>query len=306
MQKPKITVIGSSNTDLVATVPKLPSPGETIMGKDFIVAPGGKGANQAVAIARIGGDVTFIAKVGMDDYGEQAIRNFKNDGINTSFVFRDHNTPSGVALIFVDDNGENMLVPVPGANGRLLPTDIEKARFAIESADILVLQLEIPLETVEYAIIIAYEKQIPIVLNPAPGRTLEKSLIEKVTYITPNETEAETLTGTKVTDDSSAKKAGEELLRLGAKTVIITMGKQGAMLINSDESVLIPAFKVNAVDATAAGDAFTGGLSYAVANGKDIKEAIRFGNAVAGITVTRMGAQPSMPTKDELDEFLRK
>jgi len=305
MQKPKITVIGSSNTDLVATVPKLPLPGETVMGKEFMVAPGGKGANQAVAIARIGGDVTFVAKVGVDDYGEQALKNFKNDGIDTSFVFRDYNTPSGVALIFVDESGENMLVPVPGANGRLLPADIEKARIAIESADILVLQLEVPLQTVEYAVIIAHEKGIPIVLNPAPGRKLEKRLIEKVNYIIPNETEAETLTGIKVTDDSSAKKAGEELLKLGAKTAIITMGRQGAMLVNSSESELIPAFKVHAVDATAAGDAFTGGFSYAVASGKDIKEAIIFGNAVAAITVTRMGAQPSMPTKDELEEFLK-
>lgn len=305
MQKPKITVIGSSNTDLVATVPKLPLPGETVMGKEFIVTSGGKGANQAVAIARIGGDVTFIAKVGTDDYGEQALRNFKKDGINTSFVFQDDNTPSGVALIFVDENGENMLVPVPGANGRLLPVDIEKARIAIESADIMVLQLEVPLQTVEYAITIAYEKGIPIVLNPAPGRKLESQLIEKVNYITPNETEAETLTGIKVVDDSSAKKAGMELLKLGTKTVIITLGKKGSMLIDANHSELIPAFVVDAVDATAAGDAFTGGFAYAVACGKDIREAIKFGNAVAGITVTRMGAQPSMPTKNELEEFLK-
>jgi len=306
MQKPKITVIGSSNTDLVATVPKLPAPGETVMGKEFIVAPGGKGANQAVAIARIGGDVTFVAKVGMDDYGEQALNNFKKDGIDTSFVFRDDDAPSGVALIFVDENGENMLVPVSGANGRLLPADIEKARTAIESADILVLQLEIPLQTVEYATIIAHEKGVPVILNPAPGRKLEKRLIEKVTYITPNETEAETLTDIKVTDDASAKMAGKELLNLGAKIAIITMGKQGAMLVDSSASQLIPAFKVNAVDATAAGDAFNGGFAYAVANGRDLEEAIKFGNAVAAITVTRMGAQPSMPTKDELKEFLNK
>jgi ribokinase len=300
MKKPKITVIGSSNTDLVATVPKLPAPGETIMGIEFIVASGGKGANQAVAIARVGGDVTFVAKLGMDDNGEQALKNFKKDGIDT-----DNNVPSGVALIFVDKNGENMLVPVPGANGRLLPADIEKARTAIENADMLVLQLEVPLESVEYAVIIAHEKGVPIVLNPAPGRKLEPRLIEKVSYITPNETEAETLTGIKVIDDSSAKKAGTELLKLGAKTAIITMGKRGAMLVDSSSSELIPAFVVDAVDATAAGDAFTGGLAYAIACGKSVREAIQFGNAVAAITVTRMGAQPSMPTKDELEEFLK-
>jgi len=306
MKTPKITVIGSSNTDLVATVPKLPAPGETVMGNEFIVAPGGKGANQAVAIARIGGDVTFVAKVGMDDYGEQALKNFKKDGIDTRFVFRDDDAPSGVALIFVDQNGENMLVPVPGANGRLLPADIEKARSAIEGADILVLQLEVPLQTVEYAVIIAHEKGVPVILNPAPGRKLEKRLIEKIAYITPNETEAETLTGIKVTDDSSAKMAGKELLSFGAKTAIITMGRRGAMLVDSSVVELIPAFKVNAVDATAAGDAFNGGFAYAVANGKDLRESIKFGNAVAAMTVTRMGAQPSMPTKDELKEFLNK
>jgi len=305
MQRPKITVIGSSNTDLVAKVPRLPTRGESVMGKEFIVTFGGKGANQAIAIARIGGDVTFVAKLGMDDYGDQALSNFKKDGINTSFVFRDNDAPSGVALVLVDENGENMLAPVPGANGRLLPADIEKARIAIESADILLLQLGVPLETVEYAIAIAYEKDVPVILNPGPGRKLESRLIEKVSYITPNEAEAETLTGIKVTDDSSAQNAGEELLKLGAKTAIITMGKRGAMLVDSNTNELIPAFVVDAVDTTGAGDAFNGGLAYAIAGGKDIREAIRFGNAVGAIAVTGMGAQPSMPTKDKLDKFLK-
>ena len=305
MRKPKITVVGSSNTDLVAIVPKLPAPGETVMGSEFIIAPGGKGANQAVAVARIGADVTFIAKLGMDDNGEQSLKNFKKDGINTEFVFRDPDVTSGVALIFVDKTGENMLVPVPGANGKLSSNDIDKARSAIESADILVLQLEIPLDAVERAVDIAYENNVPIVLNPAPGRKLESSLIEKVSYLTPNETEAEILTDIKVTDDITAKEAGKKLLALGAKTVIITMGKRGAMLITHDESELIPAYVVKSVDATAAGDAFNGGFAYAIAIGKDVKEAIKFGNAVGAITVTKMGAQPSMPTNDEISEFLK-
>lgn len=305
MRKPKITVVGSSNTDLVAIVPKLPAPGETVMGSEFIIAPGGKGANQAVAVARIGADVTFIAKLGMDDNGEQSLKNFKKDGINTDFVFRDPDVTSGVALIFVDKTGENMLVPVPGANGKLSSDDIDTARSAIESADILVLQLEVPLDAVERAITIAYESGVPIVLNPAPGRKLESSLIEKVSYITPNETEAEILTDIKVIDDITAREAGKKLLTLGAKTVIITLGKRGAMLVTQNESELIQAYVVESVDATAAGDAFNGGFAYAIASGKDIRKAIRFGNAVGAITVTKMGAQPSMPTNEELKIFLK-
>jgi len=305
MRRPKITVIGSSNTDLVAKVPKLPSPGETVMGTDFIIAPGGKGANQAVATARIGGDVTFVAKIGIDDNGNRSLENFKKDGINTDFVFQTDEAPSGVALIFVDKNGENMLVPVPGSNGKLCPNDIDKARIAIEKADIVVLQLEIPLETVEYAIKIAYKANVPIVLNPAPARKLEPDLIKMVSYITPNETEAEILTDIKVVDDHTVEKSGKKLLEFGANTAIITLGKRGAMVVTNNSSELVPAFAVKAVDATAAGDAFTGGFAYAIATGKDVISSARFGNAVAGLTVTKMGAQPSMPTKDELEDFLR-
>ncbi len=306
MRRPKITVIGSSNTDLVATVPRLPSPGETVMGIDFIIAPGGKGANQAVAIARIGGDVTFIAKIGTDDNGKRSLENFKKDGINTEFVFQTDEVPSGVALIFVDKNGENMLVPVPGANGRLLPDDIDKARSAIENADIIVLQLEIPLETVKHTIEIAHKANVPIVLNPAPGRKLEPDLIKMISYITPNETEAEILTDVKVIDYNTAEESGRKLLQFGAKTVIVTLGKRGAMVVTHNCSQLVSAYQVNAVDATAAGDAFTGGFAYAIATGKDIISSVKFGNAVAGLTVTKMGAQPSMPTKYELEEFLKR
>ena len=304
MRKPKITVIGSSNTDLVAKAPKLPAPGETVLGSEFIIAPGGKGANQAVAIARLGGDVTFVAKLGMDNFGDQALENFKRDGIGTDFAFRDKESPSGVALIFVDDGGENMIVAAQGANARLSPRDINEARMAIEGADMVVLQLETPLETVEHAVAIAAEEGIPVILNPAPGRELEAHLIEKIDYLTPNETETEILTGIKVTDDDTARKAGAKLLELGAGSVVVTMGKRGAMLITSEGSSLIPAVVVDAVDATAAGDAFTGGLAYALASGKGLRGAVKFANAVAALAVTKMGAQPSMPTRDELDRFL--
>ena len=304
MQRPKITVIGSSNTDLVVKAPKLPAPGETVLGNEFIIAPGGKGANQAVAIARLGGDVTFVAKLGMDDFGNQRLEDFRRDGISTEFVFRDKESPSGVALIFVDGEGENMIVAAQGANARLLPDEVDKARSAIVGADMVVLQLETPMETVERAIIIAAENKIPVILNPAPGRKLSPALIEKIDYLTPNETEAEILTGIKVTSDDDAQKSGAKLLELGAGNVIVTMGRSGAMLVTKNESSLIPAFMVDAVDATAAGDAFNGGLAYALAVGRKLRDAIKFANAVAALAVTQMGAQPSMPSRDELEQFL--
>jgi len=304
MRKPKITVIGSSNTDLVVKASKLPAPGETVLGSEFIIAPGGKGANQAVAVARLGGDVTFVAKLGMDEFGDQRLEDFRRDGMDTGFVFRDEESPSGVALIFVDDAGENMIVAAQGANAKLSPDDVDKARKAIASADMVVLQLETTMEVVEHSVAIAAENSVPVILNPAPGRKLEPGLIEKIDYLTPNETEAEILTGIRVTDDNTAVKAGSKLLELGAGNVIITMGKRGAMLINAKESSSIPAFAVDAVDATAAGDAFNGGLAYALTTGNDLKSAIRLANAVAALAVTKMGAQPSMPTRDELDKFL--
>lgn len=304
MKIPKITVVGSSNTDLVAKTPKLPSPGETVIGSKFIIAPGGKGANQAVAIARLGGDVTFVAKLGMDDFGDQAIKNFKKDNINTDFIFRTPNSPSGVALIFVDDTGENVIVAVQGANAELLPEDVEKAKPVIEHSDALVLQLEVPLETVAYAVSIAKSARIPVVLNPAPGKKLDSDIIKLIDYLTPNETEAEILTEMEVIDDITAKSAGLKLIEFGAENVIITLGKRGAMLITAKESKLIPGFNVSAVDTTAAGDAFNGGLAFAIASKRSIKDAIRFANAVAALSVTKMGAQPSMPFKSEVDEFL--
>jgi len=303
-RRPKITVIGSSYTDLVAKAPKLPAPGETVLASEFIIAAGGKGANQAVAIARLGGDVTLVAKLGMDDFGDQSLENFKRDGIRTDFVFRDAESPSGVALIFVEDSGENMIVAAQGANARLSAADIDEARSAIEEADMVVLQLETTMEAVERAVAIADEKGVPVILDPAPGRKLEASLIEKIHCLKPNETEAEILTGIKVTDDATARKAGEKLLGLGAGSVVVTLGKRGAMLITAEESCLIPTFPGDAVDATAAGDAFTGGLAYTLAGGSNLKDAVKFANAVATLAVTKMGAQPSMPTRDELEQFL--
>ena len=304
MRKPKITVIGSSNTDLVIKTPRLPAPGETVLGNKFIIAPGGKGANQAVAVARLGGDVTFVAKLGMDDFGDQRLKDFERDGMSTEFVFRDENSPSGVALIFVDDEGENMIAAAQGANAKLLPEDVDKAISAILSATMLVLQLETAMETVEHAVAIADENNVPVILNPAPGRELSPSLMEKIDYLTPNETEAEILTGIKVDGDDDAQEAGAKLRELGVTNVIITMGKRGAMSVTGTANTLIPAFAVDAMDATAAGDAFNGGLAYALATGKGLESAILFANAVAALAVTKMGAQPSMPTGDEVEQFL--
>ena len=304
MRKPRITVVGSSNTDLIIKMPRLPVPGETVLGNQFVIAAGGKGANQAVAAARLGAMVTFVARLGKDDFGNSALTGFEKEKINTEFVFRDEESPSGVALIFVGETGENMIAAAQGANARLSREDIDKADEAIKNADIVVLQLETTMDAVIRTVEIASERHIPIILNPAPGRKLGPALVEKISYLTPNETEAEILTGVQVVDQSTAERAGAQLLQRGAQNVIITMGKSGAVLVNSAGSLLVPAFQVKPVDTTAAGDAFNGGLAYAIAVGQPLEEAMRFANAVAALAVTRMGAQPSMPAKTEVDGLL--
>ncbi|MBC8233586.1 ribokinase [bacterium] len=305
MSKPKITVIGSSNTDLVAKVPRMPAPGETILGAEFITAPGGKGANQAVAAARLGGDVTFITKLGKDAFGDQMIENFKRDGLITTFVFRDEQTPSGVALIFVDEAGENTIAVASGANANLSREEIDRAKVTIETADVVLLQLEVPLQAVERAISIASTASIPIILNPAPAQPPSPSFLnEKVTFLTPNEVEASLLTGIQVNDETSAEKAGRELLKYGISHVILTLGSLGAMLVNSEKSVRLPTKQVDVVDTTAAGDVFNGVFAYAIAQGENIEDAIRYANAAATLSVTQMGAQPSIPTADDVLNFI--
>ncbi|MFQ6044416.1 MAG: ribokinase [Candidatus Poribacteria bacterium] len=305
MSKPKITVIGSSNTDLVAKAQRMPAPGETILGAEFITAPGGKGANQAVTAARLGGEVTFVAKLGRDAFGEQAMENFKRDGIITTFVFRDEQAPSGVALIFVDKAGENTIAVASGANANLGREEIDQAKAAIETADAVLLQLEIPLQTVEYAISIASAADIPIVLNPAPAQPPSPIFLnEKLTFLTPNEVEASLLSGIQVDDEASAEKAGRELLKHGISHIILTLGGMGAMLVNAEKSMHFPTKQVEVVDTTAAGDVFNGAFAYAIATGEKIEHAIRFANASATLSVTRMGAQPSIPTADEVSDFI--
>ena len=305
MSKQTILVVGSSNTDMIIKLDRIPKPGETILGGEFVTAAGGKGANQAVGAARAGGDVTFIARVGQDMFGDQALAGFQKDGIKTDFVFRDPRAPSGVALIFVAKDGENSIAVAGGANNRLLPADVKKAKGAFAGAGVLVMQLETPLETVQAAAELAAKNKVRVILNPAPARSLPPELLARVSILTPNETEAELLTGIKVTDEAAAARAAAKLLASGVQTVILTLGARGAFLADATTQQLVPGFKVTPVDTTAAGDIFNGALAVALAEGKAMTDAIRFANAAAAISVTRMGAQPSAPSRKEIDKFLK-
>lgn len=300
MSNKKILVIGSSNTDMVIKSSRIPQPGETILGGTFFMNAGGKGANQAVAAARLGGDVSFIAKTGDDIFGKQAIELFSNEGIDVSGIIVDAQYPSGVALITVDANGENCIVVAPGANAALSIADIEAAKEKIESASIILMQLETPISTIERIAEIASSTNSKVVLNPAPAAVLSDELLQKISIITPNQKEAEMLTGIKVTDKNTATEAAKVLQQKGIDTVIITMGAQGAFVFINDESCLIESKKVTAVDTTAAGDVFNGALVVALANGKEIKAAVEFACKAAAISVTRLGAQASAPYLNEL------
>jgi ribokinase len=301
-----IVVVGSSNMDLVAKAPKIPVVGETLTGTDFFMLPGGKGANQAVAAAKLGAEVVFVAKLGKDVFASKSLENFKSVNINIKHIEQLDGVPSGIAIIAVDDNGQNIIIVVPGANGKLMPADVDKAESDIANAAIVVCQLEVPIETVEQAARIANENNVPFILDPAPARELSDELLSMVDIIKPNETEAEILTGIKVTDQASAAKAADVLLAKGVETVIITLGEKGLMFATKDGKEMIANNKVEAVDSTAAGDAFTGSLAYGLANGESLKEAAVYANAVAAISVTRFGAQSSMPTKEEVDAFIAK
>lgn len=302
--KPSIVVIGSSNTDMTVRLDRLPRPGETLLGGEFTTSAGGKGANQAVAAARVGGEVTFVARVGRDLFGDEAVAGFQRDGINTEFVFRDPRAPSGVALIFVARDGENCIAVAGGANQRLSPADVKRARPAIAKASVVVLQLETPLETVESAVQFAARVGVRVILNPAPARALPDRLLARASILTPNETEAERLTGIAVTDNTSASRAAAKLLRTGAQAAIITLGARGAWVATPDRQELVPSFAVNALDTTAAGDVFNGALAVALAEEKPLLEAVRLANAAAAISVTRLGAQRSAPRRREVAAWL--
>ena len=306
MKTPRIIVVGSSNTDMIIKLERIPRPGETILGGAFVTAAGGKGANQAVGAARAGGQVTFIARVGHDMFGDQAVAGFIRDGINVNHVVRDKTNPSGVALIFVAKDGENSIAVAGGSNAKLSPADVRKAKAAFAGASVLVMQLETPLETVQAAADFAAKTGVRVILNPAPAQPLPDKLLKCVSILTPNETEAELLTGIAVTDTASAAVAAAKLRARGVQTVIITLGARGAFVATEVGAQLVTGFKVKAVDTTAAGDIFNGALAVALAEGKPLDQAVRFANAAAAISVTRLGAQPSAPTRREIDKFLKK
>ncbi|MCK4346486.1 MAG: ribokinase [Bacteroidales bacterium] len=300
MYQTKIVVIGSTNTDMVIKSDHLPAPGETLLGGTFFMNPGGKGANQAVAASRLGGKVTFISKTGNDIFGEQSVQNLKNEGINTEYMAVDPENPSGIALITVDSMAENCIVVASGSNMTLMPDDIDKAIKQIELAEIVLLQLEIPIETVEYAAQIAYRNNKKVILNPAPAQKLSDSILKTIHILTPNETEAEILAGVKVTNTDTAEKAAQILKKKGVEIVIITMGANGAFIHTDSLAELIPAPEVKAVDTTAAGDTFNGALAVAFSEGFNIEEAVKFANRAASIAVTKFGAQTSIPYRSEV------
>lgn len=305
MAKNSILVLGSSNTDMTIQVPRIPKAGETILGGIFSSTAGGKGANQAVAAARASGDVTFIGRVGNDMFGSRAVSGFVAEGINVDYIVRDKKSPSGVALIYVGENGQNSIAVASGANGNLSSADVLKARDAFHNEGILLVQLEIPLKTVLSAIDLAHANGMRVVLNPAPAQALPARLLAKVDILTPNESEAEQLTGITVSNPASAAKAAEKLLACGVGNVIVTLGAQGAFVTGPGMRELIPGHKTKAVDTTAAGDVFNGSLSVALAEGKSLLDAARFANAAAAISVGRPGAQDSAPARREIDQLLR-
>ena len=304
MDLPHIVVVGSSNTDMIIKADRIPKPGETILGGEFLTAAGGKGANQAVAAARAGGRVTFIARVGNDTFGEQAIAGFTSDGINVQHVVQDPVTPSGVALIFVGKNGENSIAVASGANEKLSSNDVLKAKDAFVGASVLLMQLETPLATLQTAAELAAQAGVQIILNPAPACPIPDSLLQHLSIITPNETEAELLTGIKVDCDAAIREAANNLMARGVQTVVITLGERGAFLVNGTTSQMIRGFKVNAIDTTAAGDTFNGALAVALAEGQPLEEAVHFANAAGAISVTRIGAHPSAPKREEIEQFI--
>ncbi|MDF1514276.1 MAG: ribokinase [Anaerolineae bacterium] len=303
-EKPRITVVGSYNTDLVVRTPRLPNQGETILGGPFFSGPGGKGANQAVAAARLGAQVRMVAKLGNDHFGDMAVENLRREGIGEDYIFRSDASHTGVAFIIVDDTGENVIVVASGTNSHLTPADIDTAHQVITDADVVLFQLESPLETVQYAIDVAHEAGVTVLLNPAPGRVLHPELLRKVDILTPNQTEAEIITGLRISTLRQAENAADALLSLGVQTAVMTLGADGALVATNQGKHIVPSYRVEVVDTTGAGDAFNGALAVAVAEGKSLDRAVAFANAAAALQVTKVGTAPAMPRRDEVEKLL--
>jgi ribokinase len=304
MRSPRLVVVGSANTDLVVQTDRLPAPGETVLGGDLITAQGGKGANQAVAAARLRAEVAFVARIGGDAFGRGTLEALRREGLDVRHVAQDPEAPSGVAMIVVGPGGQNLIAVAPGANRRLSAGDVEAARAAFSGAGVVLIELETPVEAGLAAARLGREAGARVILNPAPAPSdpLPDALFEAVDILTPNETEAAVLSG-----QETPEGAAEALLGRGVDTVIVTLGEAGALVATrTGPPQRIPGFRVEAVDATAAGDAFNGGLAVALGRGEPLQEAVRYAHAVAALTVTRLGAQPSLPTAEEVKKFLSK
>lgn len=301
----KLTVLGSINVDHIIQVPHFPQPGETISGENYHTVFGGKGANQAVAAARSGADVTFIACIGDDDIGQKMKNSFKEQGINVETITTIPQKSTGIAMIQIDNNGENSIVISPGANSHLTIETVEKFKQKIIDSDALLMQLETPLEAIIHATKIASQSGKYTILNPAPAKLLPDELFSHLTMITPNETETEVLTGIKVIDEQTAIQAATIFHKKGVKIVLITLGKKGVFISHNQSKKTIPCFRVNAKDTTAAGDTFNGALITALLENKSLEQAIIFAHAAAAISVTQIGAQSSIPTRKEILDFLQ-
>jgi ribokinase len=299
----RIVVIGSSNVDLIMKMDHLPQMGETVTDAEFMQVYGGKGANQAVAAARAGGQVTFVNCVGEDAYTPQMICNFEKDGIDTQFIFKEKGIPSGHALVMIGDHGNNYLSVAPGANYKLSPEKIDAASYAINEASIIIMQYEIPEETIKYVIELANKRKIPLLFNFAPARKFEFSYIPKVNILVLNEVEAEFLTQMPVKNQSDAENAALILINKGVEKVIITLGEKGAIAQTKEEKLNVPSFSVHALDTTAAGDTFCGSFAVAFVEGKSLKDSLTFASAASALSVTRIGAQQSIPYRSEIDKL---
>jgi ribokinase len=301
----KLVVVGSLNMDLIVRTPHLPRPGETILGNDFMTAPGGKGANQAVAAAKLGAAVQMVGRVGGDDFGRALRENLRAADVDDRCVSTENSAGTGIAIIEVDNEGQNTIVVAPGANALVTRADIDAARSIIASSQAVIAQLEIPLDTVEYALSTARAAHVLTILNPAPAQALSTELLSLVDLLVPNESEAALLTGIEATDDVSTEQAAQQLHERGAHAVVITLGARGALALSAGKTWRIPPIHVAAIDATAAGDAFVGALATAYAAQRDLDAALREASAAGALAATRRGAQPSLPTRAELDEFLK-
>jgi ribokinase len=300
----RVIVTGSLNMDLIVQSPRIPAVGETILGHGFSTAPGGKGANQAVAAARLGAQVAMIGRLGDDSFAGELRSSLADSGVDLAYIRQDTEKPTGVALITVDDAGQNSIVVASGANFAVTPQDIEAAEEAFTGAQVLLLQLEIPLAAVQRAAELAHTHGVQVVLNPAPAQPLPEDLLVLVDYLVPNETEAALLTGLPVRDLAEARIAGKKLRETGFGTVLLTLGEKGTLLVDGDGSQHFEAFPVRAVDTTAAGDAFLGGFAAALSEGRPLAEAVRWGNAAGGLATTKMGAQPSLPWRESVEALL--